>query len=220
MDPHHWPLYGLRIHTPRLELRLPDLPRTDELAAVAAGGVHDPAEMPFSVPWTDAAPEERGRATFQHVLRTIAEWRPEDWTLSLAVLHEGTVIGRQDLLAADFAVTREAETGSWLGTAHQGRGFGTEMRAAVAHLAFAGLGARSLTSGAFVENGRSLGVSRRLGYRPDGLRTLAVRGEARTLQRLRLDRAAWEERRTVPVEVRGLEPCREMFGATPAPERP
>ncbi|AGP57929.1 GNAT family N-acetyltransferase [Streptomyces rapamycinicus] len=213
MDPHHWPLYGLRLRTPRLELRLPDIPLLDELAAVAAGGVHDPDEMPFGVPWTDAPPEERGRGTFQHVLRTIAEWRPEQWTLSLAVLHEGAVIGRQDLFAAEFAVTREAETGSWLGTAHQGKGLGTEMRAAVAHLAFEGLGALSLISGAMVENGRSLGVSRRLGYRPDGLSVLAVRGEARTLQRLRLDRAAWEEHRATPVEIAGLEPCRALFGA-------
>ncbi|MFD8162962.1 GNAT family N-acetyltransferase [Streptomyces malaysiensis] len=212
MDSHYWPLYRLRLRTPRLELRLPDIPRLDELAAAAADGVHDPAEMPFSNPWTDAPPEERGRSSFQHVLRTIAEWRPEQWTLSLAVLHEGTVIGRQDLLATDFAVTREAETGSWLGAAHQGKGLGTEMRAAVAHLAFEGLGARSVTSGAMVENGRSLGVSRRLGYRPDGLSVVAVRGEARTLQRLRLDRAAWEEHRTTPVEIAGLEPCRPLFG--------
>ncbi|MER7875154.1 GNAT family protein [Streptomyces solisilvae] len=212
MDSRYWPLYGLRLRTPRLELRLPDIPRLDELAAAAADGVHDPAEMPFSNPWTDAPPEERGRSSFQHVLRTIAEWRPEQWTLSLAVLHEGTVIGRQDLLATDFAVTREAETGSWLGAAHQGKGLGTEMRAAVAHLAFEGLGARSVTSGAMVENGRSLGVSRRLGYRPDGLSVVAVRGEARTLQRLRLDRAAWEEHRTTPVEITGLEPCRPLFG--------
>lgn len=215
MDPHVWPLYGLRVRTPRLELRLPDLPRLDELAAVAAEGVHDPAEMPFSIPWTDAAPEERGRATFQHVLRTVAEWRPEDWTLSLAVLHEGAVIGRQDLMARDFAVTREAGTGSWLGLTHQGRGLGTEMRAAAAQLAFEGLGAGWLTSGAMVENERSLGVSRRLGYRPDGLETVAVRGSARTLQRLRLDRAAWEEHRAIPVEVHGLEPCRALFGAPP-----
>ncbi|WP_079153082.1 GNAT family N-acetyltransferase [Streptomyces malaysiensis] len=212
MDSHYWPLYGLRLRTPRLELRLPDIPRLDELAATAADGVHDPAEMPFSTPWTDAPPEERGRSSFQHVLRTIAEWRPEQWTLSLAVLHEGTVIGRQDLLATDFAVTREAETGSWLGAAHQGKGLGTEMRAAVTHLAFEGLGARSVTSGAMVENGRSLGVSRRLGYRPDGLSVVAVRGESRTLQRLRLDRAAWEEYRTTPVEIAGLEPCRPLFG--------
>ncbi|MGA6160162.1 GNAT family N-acetyltransferase [Stenotrophomonas sp. NPDC087984] len=213
MDPHYWPLYGLRLRTPRLELRLPDIPLLDELAAVAAGGVHDPAEMPFSIPWTDAPPEERGRSSFQHLLGTIAEWRPEKWALSLAVLHEGAVIGRQDLFATEFAVTREAETGSWLGAAHQGKGLGTEMRAAVAHLAFEGLGALSLTSGAMVENGRSLGVSRRLGYRPDGLSVVAVRGEARTIQRLRLDRTAWEEHRTTSVEMTGLEPCRALFGA-------
>ncbi|MBO3675242.1 GNAT family N-acetyltransferase [Streptomyces sp. NEAU-YJ-81] len=213
MDPHYWPLYGLRLRTPHLELRLPDIALLDELAAVAADGVHDPAEMPFSIPWTDAPPEERGRSSFQHLLGTIAEWRPEKWTLSLAVLYEGAVIGRQDLFATEFAVTREAETGSWLGAAHQGKGLGTEMRAAVAHLAFEGLGALSLTSGAMVENGRSLGVSRRLGYRPDGLSVVAVRGEARTIQRLRLDRAAWEEHRTTPVEMGGLEPCRTLFGA-------
>ncbi|MEU5727556.1 GNAT family N-acetyltransferase [Streptomyces antimycoticus] len=213
MDPHYWPLYGLRLRTPRLELRLPDIPLLDELAAVAADGVHDPAEMPFSIPWTDAPPEERGRSSFQHLLGTIAEWRPEKWALSLAVLYEGAAIGRQDLFATEFAVTREAETGSWLGATHQGKGLGTEMRAAVAHLAFEGLGALSLTSGAMVENGRSLGVSRRLGYRPDGLSVVAVRGEARTIQRLRLDRAAWEEHRTTPVEMAGLEPCRPLFGA-------
>jgi hypothetical protein len=53
MDPRFWPLYGLRLTTPRLELRLPGLDLLDDLAAVAAEGVHDPAEMPFSLPWTD-----------------------------------------------------------------------------------------------------------------------------------------------------------------------
>jgi hypothetical protein len=87
MEAHHWPLHGLRITTPRLELRLPDLPLLDELAAVAADGVHDPADMPFTFPWTDSTPADAGRATFQHVLRTIADWQPDRWCLSLAVLH-------------------------------------------------------------------------------------------------------------------------------------
>ena len=212
MKPHHWPLYGLRITTPRLELRLPDLALLDEPAAVAGDGVHDPAEMPFTVPWTDGTPEERARATFQHVLGTIAAWQPERWALSLAVLYQGKVVGRQDLTASGFPVTREANTGSWLGTAFQGQGIGTEMRAAVAHLAFEGLGARHLTSAAMTGNSRSLGVSRRLGYRPDGLLTASVRGEARTLQRLRLSREDWEAHRTTPVRLDGLTPCRALFG--------
>ncbi|MEU5101551.1 GNAT family protein [Streptomyces sp. NPDC021354] len=213
MDPHYWPPFGLRLTTPRLELRLPDLALLDEMAALAATGVHDPAEMPFSIPWTDAPPEQVGRSSFQHLLGTIAEWRPEKWNMSLVVLREGKVVGRQDLFATDFAVTREAETGSWLGLAHQGQGIGTEMRAAVAHLAFEGLGARSVISGAMVENARSLAVSRRIGYRPDGIEVLSVRGQARTIQRLRLERADWEAHRAVPVRVTGLEPCLELFGA-------
>lgn len=211
---HHWPLYGIRIRTPRLELSLPGLGLLDDLAAVAADGVHDAAEMPFTVPWTDAPPEERGRATFQHVLSTVAEWRPENWTLSLAVTREGRAVGRQDVVGTAFGVTKEAETGSWLGRAHQGQGIGTEMRAAVLHFVFDRLGADTVTSAAMTDNARSLAVSRKLGYVPDGVQVAAVRGRARTLQRLRLDRAGWEAHRTVPVEVAGwTEECRALFGA-------
>lgn len=207
-----WPLYGLRITTPRLELRLPDLELLEELAEVAAGGVHDEGRMPFTVPWTDVPPEARARATYQHVLGTIAAWRPEDWTLSLAVSLDGTVVGRQDLAAGAFAVTRQAQTGSWLGLPHQGKGVGTEMRAAVAHLAFEGLGAECVTSAAMTDNPRSLGVSRRLGYRPDGVEVAAVQGSPRTLRRLRLTRADWQAHRTVPVRVEGLDAARPLFG--------
>lgn len=133
--------------------------------------------------------------------------------MSLAVLHEGRVVGRQDLTAKDFAVTGEVSTGSWLGLAHQGRGIGTEMRAAALQLAFAGLGAGAAVSSAMTDNPRSLGVSRRLGYLPDGLTVAALRGDRVTLQRLRLERARWEEHRSVKVTVEGLDDdCRAMFG--------
>ncbi|WP_327269454.1 GNAT family N-acetyltransferase [Streptomyces sp. NBC_01218] len=211
--PHPWPLYGLRLRTPRLELRLPDTALTDRLASVAGAGVHAPDRMPFTVPWTDGEPEAVARATFQHVLSTIAHWSTDDWCLSLAVLHDGEVIGRQDLMAKGFAVTREAGTGSWLGLAHHGQGFGTEMRAAVLHLAFAGLGAAYAVSAALTDNPASLGVSRRLGYLPDGLVVAPVRGAPATVQRLRLDRARWEEHRRVEVTVEGLDACRGQFGA-------
>ncbi|MFF0048532.1 GNAT family N-acetyltransferase [Streptomyces sp. NPDC005498] len=212
MDPRHWPLCGLRIRTPHLELRLPELELLDDLATVAAHGVHAPDSMPFTVPWTDAPPAERGRAVYQHVLGTVANWSVRNWVLSLAVLHEGKVVGRQDLGAADFAVTGEVSTGSWLGLAHQGQGIGTEMRAAALHLAFAGLGARTATSSAMTDNPRSLGVSRRLGYLPDGLEVAALRGAPVTLQRLRIDRDRWEEHRTVDVRIEGLDACRKDFG--------
>ncbi|MFI6682461.1 GNAT family N-acetyltransferase [Streptomyces sp. NPDC050485] len=214
MEPHAWwPLHGLRLHTPRLELRLPDTELLSDLAQVAADGVHAPDRMPFTFPWTDGSPTDRGRAVYQHALGTIANWSPGAWTLSLAVLYEGTPVGRMDVSATGFTVGREVETGSWLGLAHQGRGIGTEMRAAVLHLAFAGLGARGAVSAAMTDNPRSLGVSRRLGYRPDGIQTAVVRDRPVTLQRLRLARADWERHRTVDVRVEGLDGCRAAFGA-------
>jgi hypothetical protein len=64
----HWPLFGLRLRTPRLELRLPSLADLDELAGLAAEGVHDPAVMPFGVPWTDVPPDQRARRVLQYHL--------------------------------------------------------------------------------------------------------------------------------------------------------
>jgi hypothetical protein len=70
-----------------------------------------------------------------------------------------------------------------------------------------------MTSAAMTDNPRSLGVSRRLGYRDDGVTTASVQGRPRTLQRLRVDRADWQAHRTVPVTVHGLtDGCRELFG--------
>ncbi|MFE2296151.1 GNAT family N-acetyltransferase [Streptomyces sp. NPDC059452] len=212
MNQRYWPLHGLRIRTPRLELRLPDERLLDELASVAAAGVHAPDRMPFTFPWTDGEPDDVGRAVFQHVLGTVAGWSVREWTLSLAVLHEGEVVGRQDLMGREFGVRREVMTGSWLGLVHQGQGIGTEMRAAALHLAFDGLGARYAVSDAMTDNLRSLGVSRRLGYAPDGLHVEVVRGAPVTLRRLRLDRAGWEAHRNVDVSVEGLDACRADFG--------
>ncbi|XVQ86327.1 GNAT family N-acetyltransferase [Microbispora siamensis] len=208
----HWPLFALRLTTPRLELRLPGLDDLDALADRAAGDVHDPGEMPFGEPWTDAPPHERARSTVQIHFRQWGTWSPGDWSCSFVTVWEGQVVGVQEMRARDFAVTREVATGSWIGLPFQGRGIGTEMRAAVLHLAFTGLGARYATSSAFLDNPRSLAVSRRLGYQEDGLAVEKRRGEAALQQRLRLSRDEW----TTPdgFEIHGLEPCLPLFGAS------
>lgn len=208
-----WPLFGLVLRTPRLELRLPSLEQLAALGELADEGIHDPAVMPFVMPWPDQPPGERGRSVLQWQWKLWAGLTPQRWALGFVVLAGGEVVGTQEVSGADFAVTGEVETGSWLGRRHQGRGIGTEMRAAVLHLAFAELGAETATSAAFLDNAASLAVSRRLGYAPDGLARFAVRDRLQVDQRLRLDRAAWEAHRTVPVQVEGLEPCRELLGA-------
>ncbi|WP_019631554.1 GNAT family N-acetyltransferase [Actinomadura atramentaria] len=212
----HFPPSGLRLRTPRLELRLPDPGELDALAELAAEGVHAPDEMPFLVPWTDAPPAERARSAVTHHWRTLGSWTPDQWTLPFTVFLDGTVVGVQSISGFDFAVTREAGTGSWLGLRHQGKGIGTEMRAAVLELAFTGLAAETAASTAFADNAASLAVSRRLGYRPNGTARVRSGDTARVEQRLVLDRAAWERHRTTPVLIDGLAPCLPLFGLDPA----
>jgi RimJ/RimL family protein N-acetyltransferase len=133
--------------------------------------------------------------------------------VEFAVLRGGEPLGIQAIDATDFAVTRELASGSWLGRRHHRQGVGTEMRAAVLHLAFAGLGAEWATSVSASDNAASIGVSRKLGYADDGIEVSVARGAARVDRRFRLDRATWAAHRSVPVEIEGLEPCRPLLGA-------
>jgi hypothetical protein len=67
-------------------------------------------------------------------------------------------------------------------------------------------------SAAFEDNAASLGVSRKLGYRDDGIERHLVRGRRALTRRLRLTRADWQATRTVPVQIHGLQPCLPHFG--------
>jgi RimJ/RimL family protein N-acetyltransferase len=211
-----WPLADLRLQTPDLELRWPSLDDLDALADLAAAGVHDPQVQPFAVAWTDVSPEERARSTLQYHWSTWGSWKPSDWRLEFAVLRDGVVVGTQGIGGRDFGVLREVRTGSWLGRAYQGQGIGTQMRAAVLHLAFDGLGARWAVSDAFEDNPASLGVSRKLGYRDDGIEWHLVRGRPALTRRLRLAQADWQAARMVPVQIHGLQPCLPFFGLSAA----
>lgn len=208
----HWPLAGLRLTTPRLELRLPSLDDLAALASLAADGVHDPAVQPFTVAWTDVEPEQCARSVLQYHWRCWGEWQPGNWVLNLAAVRDGVVVGTQGISARDFSVRREVGTGSWLGKACQRQGLGTEMRAAVLHLAFAGLGAEHAVSAAYADNAASLAVARKLGYREDGIERHAVRAKPAVLRRLRLTAEEWEHHQLVPVEMEGLPECLPWFG--------
>ncbi len=65
MPDAQWPLFDLRVRTPRLEIRLPtdtDLYRLNELTDL---GVHEPSAMPFTNPWTDAPTPRRHRESLK-----------------------------------------------------------------------------------------------------------------------------------------------------------
>jgi RimJ/RimL family protein N-acetyltransferase len=208
----HWPLFGLRVTTPRLELRYPDDNECSLLAELAATGIHDPDVMPFSFPWTDVAPPLLQRQSMQHHWLMRATWTPERWHLPMAVVAHGAIVGVQALLAEQFATLRAPSSGSWLGASYQGKGIGTEMRVAILHLAFEGLGAEYAESGAFTDNPASLAVTRKLGYEEAGRRLVVRRGEPAWLVGFRLTRSRWERDRRDDIVITGLEPCLELFG--------
>ncbi|MDQ1397292.1 MAG: hypothetical protein QOG64_2551 [Acidimicrobiaceae bacterium] len=220
MAHRHWPLFDLRIRTPRVELRLPNDDDAVLMAELAAEGVHDPATMPFSVAWTDVPSPQQERNSLQHYWLARAQWQPESWAAGFGVWCEGRLVGAQAVQAKDFGVRRVVETGSWIGLAFQGRGIGKEMRAAVLHLAFAGLGAVRAESGAWHDNLPSQRVSRALGYVENGDEMMLRRGRPERQIRFKLERADWEHRRRDDIEIHRLDACLELFGVTeprPAP---
>jgi RimJ/RimL family protein N-acetyltransferase len=210
--PDPWPLRHLVLRTPRLELRPDDDAGLFELAEEACLGIHPPETMPFSTAWTDVSPEERGLATLRWHWESRAGVRPERWNLHFLVRFDGRVVGLQAVGAVDYAVTREVETGSWLGRRHQQRGIGTEMRAAVLLFAFDHLGATRARSGAFLDNAASLRVSEKLGYHRDGTDIYARRGTRAENARLVVTPADFR-RPDWTLHVDGLAACHPMLEA-------
>jgi RimJ/RimL family protein N-acetyltransferase len=203
----HWPFFGLRVCTPRMELRSPDDELGCRLAELAAKGIHDPATMPFGVPWTDAPVEEMPRNSLQHYWLNRAQLRPESWHLSMVALVDGEVVGGGGLVAEHFAERRVFETGSWMARARQGQGLGFEFRQACLHLGFAGLDAEVATTAAWHDNAASLGVTRKLPYQPNGEDVLLRRDQRDRMLKFRMTRAAWEAVRRSDIAIEGLEPC-------------
>lgn len=210
--PEPWPLRHLVLRTPRLDLRPDDDEGLLELVDEAYRGVHPPEEMPFLTPWTDTDPRYMGRGALQFFWSQRAAFSPDGWAVHFLVRVDGRVIGTQGLTGKDFGVTREVSSGSWLGLRHQRHGYGTEMRAAVLQFAFDHLGALTARSEAFTDNPASLRVSERLGYRPDGSRTLARRGRRAGEIRLLVERDAFV-RPDWTLQVEGLDGCRDLLGA-------
>jgi RimJ/RimL family protein N-acetyltransferase len=211
----YWPFFDLRIRSGRLELRIPTDDDLVQLAQLAARGIHDPATMPFAVPWTDKAPDEFERGFLQHHWGLRAALRPDDWHLEFAVRADGQLAGVQGIRAQSFAAQRTVTSGSWLGRGFQRQGIGRAMRVAILHLAFAGLGAEVAISEAFADNLASERISLSLGYRCDGADTQAPRGIPKEHRRFRLDRATWETTTHPPVVLAGLEPCLPLLCALP-----
>jgi len=208
----YWPVFGLRLATPRLILT----PMCDddlvETLDVILSGIHESSRMPFAMPWTDVPRDELVANTLRYYWTARGSNTPAKWSVPFIVRMGGVLVGMQDLMSTDFAVTRTVSTGSWLGMAHQGKGIGAEMRSAVVQFAFDHLRAERADSGAFADNPESLRVSAKLGYVSNGTAVRQRRsGERAVEQRLTLSpkdfrRPGWD------VQIAGFVACRGSFG--------
>lgn len=211
--PTYWPLIGLRISTADLLLR----PMVEADLAGIADRLPDDVELDPSLPAYDGIDGRAARAVALHQFywRSLGTWSVDKWRLILVAEHGGEVVGTQDLKGADFPRCRTVETASYLLTG-RGRGWGQQMRLAVLALAFEELGALAAETEAWHDNAASLGVSRAVGYQPNGV-TLVGRGDtADEMVRLRLTREQWQQSgRSGEVSIDGFAAARPLFG-TPA----
>lgn len=182
-----WPLHGIRLTTPDLELRPAseaDLPALFDILPDDLGV--DPSATRYA---GIDEPANRRAILSQSYWRAMGLWSPHDWVLPFVVRRDGEVIGMQALEGPDYGAERTVDSWSWLAASSRGTGLGKQMRAAVLELAFSHLGARSAVSSAVVTNAGSLGVSRALGYVDTHRSVLNHSNE--TLQHLRLEAQAW-----------------------------
>jgi RimJ/RimL family protein N-acetyltransferase len=206
-----WPPSGVRLTEGDLTLSVVSDDDIPGLVELVLAGIHLPDQMPFSEPWTLADPAVLPANIVRYFSRIRAECTPEQFMLDFAVRVDGELVGTQGFSTRDFGVTRSGETGSWLGRRFQGRGIGTRMRRAVCAFAFDGLGAEEVTSGAFLDNPASLAVSRKVGYRENGVVRLKRReGEMAPNQKLVLTPDAFV--RGPAVEMVGLPALRAFLG--------
>jgi RimJ/RimL family protein N-acetyltransferase len=210
---HTYPPLNLEVRTPRLTLAGATDELLERLVPVVRAGIADAEPWPFDDPMSlyEDSPGREWRW-----LRGIWAGRAcvdaGFWRLYFVVLLDGEPIGMQDLIGVDFTKFGTVSTFSWLAPGRRGSGIGKEMRAAVLHLAFAGLGAREAASDAFTDNHASNHVSRALGYEPNGTTWDTRRGQAAPIQRWRLTRDAWDRVRRDDIELVGVQECLPALG--------
>jgi RimJ/RimL family protein N-acetyltransferase len=211
--PHPYPPLNLEVRTPRLVLRGATDDLLDALIPIVRAGVADTEPWPFDDPMSlyDDNPRREWR-WLRGIWAGRASVSDDFWRLYFVVVVNDVVVGIQDLIGVDFAAFGTVSTFSWLQPSARGSRLGSEMRAAILHLAFEGLGAREAKSEAFTDNRGSNGVSRALGYEPNGTTWASRRGTAAPMNVWRLTTERWQANRRDDIELAGVEACLPVLG--------
>lgn len=190
-----WPPFGLRIESPRLELRVVRETDFPAYVAAAAAGVTRTSRNPSRHVWHEKGSGGLVKGALPWLWSTRSAIGPDRWCLTLGVFRKrsqspesrqstagpeipddagteghGELIGMQDCCADDWSVLHTISSGSWLRADLQRQGLGTEAHAAMLLWAFDHFGAEYAESGAYTWNERSRRVSETLGYFTAGTR--------------------------------------------------
>jgi RimJ/RimL family protein N-acetyltransferase len=211
--PHTYPPLDIAVTTPKLRLAGASDELLERLVPVVRAGVAGPGQVPFDDPISlyEDNPQREWK-WLRGIWAGRARVTPQFWRCYLVVMVDGNPVGMQDLIGTDFAAFGTVTTFSWLQPSFRRRGLGAEMRSAVLHLAFAGLGAREASSEAFTDNDASNGVSRSLGYEPNGTTWATRRGDPAQLTVWKLTRERWELSRRDDIQLTGVEACLPVLG--------
>jgi len=210
---HTYPPLNVEVRTPRLTLAGASDELLERLVPLVRDGIANAEPWPFDDPMSFYADSpEREWQWLRGIWVGRGRVSPDSWRLYFAVLVDGEPLGMQDLTGSNFTRFGTVSSFSWLAPGRRGQGLGREMRAAILHLAFAGLGAREAGSDAFVDNEASNRVSRGLGYEPNGTDWDTRRGEPARIQQWRLTRDVWERDRRDDIELTGVDECLPVLG--------
>ena len=209
------PLFGIRITTSRLVLRVPTDEDLVDLLRLARAGVHPAGESPFINDWASLPSPTFERRFLQYFWALRGEWSIHRWRLPFgAFTHAGEPIGVQQIQATNFLALRTLRSGTWVGLARQRSGFGTEMREAVLELCFRTLGAQFADAGTNETNAGARGMLERLGYRwnGEGMTANGATSMPTPIVNYRLDAATWLTTPRAHIAIHGIDRALGLFG--------
>jgi RimJ/RimL family protein N-acetyltransferase len=151
-----WPLATLRLRVGEYELRLPTGTDLSDLIPVRAAEIARNRSL---------GARKQEFALLQGEIRAVADWLPDRWRLSLAVVFRGDPVGLQALIRGSHGVP--VTTDSWIAETHRGRGHGTSARRAVLVFARDFLHAETAIGRSSISNQPSAALNRKLGYSED-----------------------------------------------------
>jgi RimJ/RimL family protein N-acetyltransferase len=148
-----WPISRLRICADEYELKLPN---AEQLYVLIR-------DRSFEVSAEHSLNERHQQfALLQGELRAVADWLPQRWRLSLAILFRGQPVGFQALIRSSPGGV--VTTDSWIVQHQRGMGHGKAARRAALIFARDYLGATSAIGSSWSSNVASNALNRSLGY--------------------------------------------------------